>query len=141
MSRFDAVRTTVIVALLAAAVAGVITGTQLTIEDEAWPGRGGVKAVLQMSMLFATYAFAVALPVGLLLWLTLSRALKDSGAPAHVLAGAAIGGLVHILVCIAIRERIDGSEDFLGGTAAGAAAGWLWGRVVSRKGREVIANG
>ena len=123
------------VAGVAALIAGSITGTLLTIEDEAWPGRGGMKAVLQISVLFSAYAFAVALAVGALLSLTLSPLLAKASRPGpfvHLLAGLPLGLGVHLLVDAAIGERIDSAEDWLGGTAAGAAAGPLWWFLVQR---------
>lgn len=121
------------VAAAAALIAGSITGTLLTIEDEAWPGRGGLKAVLQISALFTGYAFAVALAVGVLLSVTLSSLMARRGPFAHLLAGLPIGLGVHLLIDAAIGERIDSVEDWLGGTLGGAAAGPLWWRLVQRR--------
>lgn len=122
----------VAVAAVAALIAGSVTGTLLTIEDEAWPGRGGLKAVLQISALFSAYAFAVALAVGALLAVALSPLMAKRGPLAHLLAGLPIGLGVHLLVDAAIGERIDSAEDWLGGTLAGAAAGPLWWLLVQR---------
>lgn len=121
------------VAGVAALIAGSITGTLLTIEDEAWPGRGGLEAVLQISALFTGYAFAVALAAGALLSVTLSPLMAGRGPIAHLLAGLALGLCVHLLVDVAIGERIDSAEDWLGGTLAGAAAGLLWWLLVQRR--------
>jgi hypothetical protein len=120
------------VAAAAALIAGSVTGTLLTIEDEAWPGRGGYEAVFQMSLLFTGYAFAVALSVGVLLSFTLSPLMARRGPLAHLLAGLPIGLAVHLLVDAAIGERIDSAEDWVGGTLAGAAAGPLWWLLVQR---------
>lgn len=120
-------------AAVAALIAGSITGTLLTVEDEAWPGRGGMKAVFQRSALFTGYAFAVALAVGALLSVTLSRLMAGRGPLAHLMAGLPIGLGVHLLVDVAIGERIDSAEDWLGGTLAGAAAGPLWWLLVQRR--------
>lgn len=120
------------VAGAAALIAGSVTGTLLTIEDEAWPGRGGLEAVLQISALFSAYAFAVALAVGALFSATLSPLMARRGPFAHLLAGLPLGLSVHLLVDVAIGERIDSAEDWLGGTAAGAAAGPLWWLLVQR---------
>ncbi len=122
----------VAVAAAAALVAGCITGTLLTIEDEAWPERGGLEAVVQISALFTGYAFAVALAVGALLSVTLSPLMARRSPLAHLLAGLPLGLGVHLLVDIAIGERIDSAEDWLGGTLAGAAAGPLWWLLVQR---------
>jgi hypothetical protein len=119
-------------AAVAALIAGSITGTLLTIEDEAWPGRGGMKAVLQISALFTGYAFAVAFAAGALLSVTLSPLMARRGPLAHLLAGLPLGLGVHVLVDVAIGERIDSAEDWLGGTLAGAAAGPLWWLLVQR---------
>jgi hypothetical protein len=120
------------VAGVSALIAGSITGTLLTIEDEAWPGRGGFKAVLQISALFTGYAFAAALAAGAVLSITLSPLLARRGPVAHLLAGLPIGLGVHLLVDSAIGERIDSAEDWLGGTLAGAAAGPMWWLLVQR---------
>ena len=122
----------VAVAAVAALVAGSITGTFLTIEDDAWPERGGMKAVVQISILFTGYAFAVALAVGALLSLTLSPLMARRGPLAHLFAGLPLGLGVHLLVDAAIGERIDSAEDWLGGTLAGASAGPLWWFLVQR---------
>lgn len=134
----------VAVAGAAALVAGCVTGTQLTVEDEAWPARGGLKAVLQMSLLFTGYAFPVALGVGALLSLTLSPLVARAGGAGpgpHLLAGLALGLAVHLLVDVAIGERIDSSEDWLGGTLAGGAAGPLWWFLVQRHLKKESRNG
>ncbi|HEX8513703.1 MAG TPA: hypothetical protein VF688_11430 [Allosphingosinicella sp.] len=123
----------VAVAAVAALIAGSITGTLLTIEDEAWPGRGGMKAIFQISALFTGYAFAVALAVGALLSVTLSPLMARRGPLAHLLAGLPLGLSVHLLVDAAIGERIDSPQDWLGGTLAGAAAGPLWWHVFQRR--------
>lgn len=124
------------VAAAAALIAGSITGTLLTIEDEAWPARGGMKAVFQVSALFSGYAFAVALAVGALLSVTLAPLMARRGPIAHLLAGLPLGLSVHLLVDVAIGERIDSAEDWLGGTLAGAAAGPLWWHLVQSRLRE-----
>jgi hypothetical protein len=121
------------VAGLAALIAGSVTGTLLTTEDEAWPGRGGMKAVLQISALFSGYAFAVALAVGALLSVTLSPLMAKRGPLAHLLAGLPLGLSVHLMVDVAIGEHIDSAEDWLGGTLAGAAAGPLWWLLMRRE--------
>ncbi|HEX8309078.1 MAG TPA: hypothetical protein VF645_11750 [Allosphingosinicella sp.] len=121
------------VAAVAALIAGCITGTLLTIEDEAWPARGGMKAVVQISALFSAYALPVTLAVGALLAITLSPLMARRGPFAHLLAGLPIGLGIHFLVDVAIGERIDSPEDWLGGTAAGAAAGPLWWLLVQRR--------
>lgn len=121
------------VAGVAALIAGSITGTLLTIEDEAWPGRGGMKAVFQISVLFTGYAFAVALVVGALLSVTLSPLMARRGPFAHLLAGTPLGLGLHFLVDTAIGEPIDSARDWLGGTLAGAAAGPLWWLLVQRR--------
>ncbi len=120
------------VAAIAALIAGSVTGTLLTIEDEAWPGRGGLKAVVQVSILFTGYAFAVALAVGVLLWVGLSPLMARRGPLAHGLAGLSVGLGAHLLVDAAIGERIDSAEDWLGGALAGAAAGPSWWLLVQR---------
>jgi hypothetical protein len=137
----DHVRRVFPIAVVAALVAGTITGTQLTIEDDAWPRRGGLEAVLQISLLFTGYALAVTLPVGLLMGAALDRPMASSGPFAHAAVGAAIGCAVHLLVFLAIRERIDGSEDFIGGTIAGAVAGLLWWKLARREQRKAVAHG
>ena len=114
------------VAGAAALIAGCITGTLLTIEDEAWPARGGFKAVIQISALFTAYAFPLALAVGALLAVTLSPLLARRAPLAHLLAGLPLGLGVHLLVDAAIGERIDSLQDWIGGALAGAAAGPLW---------------
>jgi hypothetical protein len=120
------------VAAVAALVAGSITGTFLTLEDEAWPGRGGIKALLQISALFTGYAFAVALAAGALLSATLSPLMVRRGPLAHLLAGLPLGLGIHLLVDVAIGERIDSADDWIGGALAGAAAGPLWWLLVQR---------
>ncbi len=129
------------VAGVAALVAGSITGTLLTLEDEAWPGRGGIEAVLQISALFTGYAFAVALAAGALLSVTLSPLLAPRGPVAHLLAGLPLGLGVHLLVDAAIGERIDSAEDWVGGTLAGGAAGPLWWFLVQRHLEKATRNG
>ena len=114
------------VAAVAALIAGCITGTLLTLEDEAWPERGGLKAVIQISALFSAYALPVALAVGALLAVTVSPLLARRGPLAHLLAGLPLGLGVHLLVDAAIGERIDSPQDWIGGALAGAAAGPLW---------------
>lgn len=121
------------VAAVAALIAGCATGTILTVEDEAWPERGGLEAVLQISALFSGYAFAVALTAGALLSLTLSPLMAGRGPVAHLLAGLPLGLGVHLLVDVGIGERIDSAEDWLGGTLAGAAAGPLWWLLLQRR--------
>lgn len=121
------------VAAVAAPIAGSITGTFLTVEDEAWPERGGLEAVLQISALFTGYAFAVALAAGALLSVTLSPLMARRGPIAHGLASLPLGLGVHLLVDAAIGERIDSPEDWLGGTLAGASAGPLWWLLVQRR--------
>src|SRR5688500_11103593 len=121
------------VAVVAALIAGSITGTLLTIEDEAWPARGGLKAVLQISALFSAYAFPVALALGALLLVTLSPLMARRGPLAHLLAGLPLGLGAHLMVDVSIGERIDSVEDWLGGAAAGAAAGPLWWLLVQRR--------
>ena len=122
----------VTVAGVAALIAGCITGTLLTVEDEAWPARGGMKAVFQISTLFTGYAFAVALAAGALLSVAVSPLMARRGPLAHLLTGLPLGLSVHLLVDVAIGERIDSAEDWLGGTLAGAAAGPLWWFLVQR---------
>jgi hypothetical protein len=117
----------------AALIAGCVTGTLLTIEDEAWPARGGLKAVFQISLLFTAYAFAVALSAGALLSAILSPLMRRRGPLAHLAAGLPIGLGIHLLVDLAIGERIDSPEDWLGGSLAGAAAGPLWWLLVQRR--------
>ena len=92
-----------------------------------------MKAVFQISALFTGYAFAVALAVGALLAVTLSPLLARRGPLAHLLAGLPIGLGVHLLVDAAIGERIDSAQDWIGGAAAGAAAGPLWWLLVQRR--------
>lgn len=121
------------VAAVAALIAGCVTGTLLTVEDEAWPGRGGIEAVLQISALFSVYAFPVALAAGALLAVTLAPLMERRGPLAHLLAGLPAGLCVHLLVDAAIGERIDSAEDWLGGSLAGAAAGPLWWLLVRRR--------
>ncbi|HLL31153.1 MAG TPA: hypothetical protein VK403_09180 [Allosphingosinicella sp.] len=128
----------------AALIAGFVTGTQLTLEDEAWPARGGIKGLLQTCALFTAYAFAVALAVGALLAATLSPLIARAGGAGpwtHLLAGLGLGLAVHLLVAAAIGERIDSSEDWLGGTLAGGAAGPLWWFLVQRHLKKASANG
>ena len=113
----------------AALVAGTITGTQVTVEDPVWPERGGIEALVQICLMFTAYGFAVAVAMGVLASVTLAPLMARAGltgAGPHVAAGLALGLAVHLLVDIAIRERIDGTEDWLGGTIAGAVAGLLW---------------
>jgi hypothetical protein len=131
----------VAVAAVAALIAGSITGTLLTIEDEAWPARGGLTAVLQISALFSAYAFAVALAAGALLTATLSPVMARRGPLAHLLAGLPLGLSVHLLVDAAIGERIDSAEDWVGGTLAGGAAGPLWWFLVQRHLEKASRNG
>jgi hypothetical protein len=131
----------VAVAGVAALIAGSITGTLLTIEDEAWPGRGGIEAVLQISALFTGYAFAVALAIGALLSVTLSPLLARRGPLAHLLAGLPLGLGVHLLVDAAIGEPIDSAEDWVGGTLAGGAAGPIWWFLVQRHLEKATRNG
>jgi hypothetical protein len=121
------------VAAVAALVAGCVTGTLLTVEDEAWPGRGGMKAVIQISALFSLYAFPAALAAGALLAVTLAPLMVRRGPAAHLLAGLPLGVGIHLLVDAAIGERIDSAEDWLGGALAGAAAGPLWWLLVRRR--------
>jgi len=131
-------------AAAAALIAGTVTGTLLTIRDEAWPGRGGMEAVAQSSLLFSAYAFAVALPIGALLAATLSPVMRRpafANPAAHVLVGLLIGVVVHLLVDFAIHERIDRAEDFLGGALAGAAAGLSWWFAVQRHEQKAHLNG
>lgn len=128
-------------AAVAALIAGTITGTLLTIEDEAWPGRGGMEAVVQMSLLFSGYAFLVALPVGAALAFTLSplmAAWRVGGPLLHAAIGAAIGLLVHLTVDLGIGERIEEAEDFLGGTLGGAAAALIWWFAVQRHEQKAV---
>ncbi len=120
------------VAAVAALIAGSITGTLLTVEDEAWPARGGLEAALRISALFTGYAFAVALAAGALLAATLSPLMARRRPLAHLFAGLPLGLGLHLLVDVAIGERIDSAEDWLGGTLAGAAAGPLWWLLVQR---------
>jgi hypothetical protein len=132
------------IAVAAALIAGSITGTLLTIEDEAWPGRGGLKAVWQISLLFSGYAFLVALPVGGLLSTTLSPALlrfKLASPLPNLVVGSALGLLVHLTVDVSIQERIDAPEDFLGGIIAGGAAGLLWWFAVQRHEKRALLHG
>ncbi|HEX9964972.1 MAG TPA: hypothetical protein VGB04_08305 [Allosphingosinicella sp.] len=129
------------VAAVAALIAGCITGTLLVIEDEAWPGRGGLKAVLQVSALFTGYAFAVALAAGALLSVTLSPLMTRRGPLAHLLAGLPLGFGLHLLADAFIGERIDSAEDWLGGTLAGAAAGPFWWFLVQRHFEKASPNG
>ena len=129
------------VAAVAAVIAGSVTGTLLTIDDEAWPGRGGMKAMFQISALFSAYAFAIALPAGILLSLTLAPAMARAGPVAHVVAGLLIGLALHLLVDLAIGERIDAWEDFIGGALAGAAAALLWWATGQRRERRTTSNG
>ena len=133
----------VLVAGAAALIAGCIAGTQLTIEDEAWPGRGGLEAVLQISALFTAYAFPIALALGALLSVTLSPLMTRAGGGFWpcLAAGLALGLAAHLLVDAAIGERIDSSEDWLGGTAGGAVAGALWWFLVQRHLKKASPNG
>ena len=133
MTRSERGARLVAVAAVAALIAGCITGTLLTIEDEAWPERGGMKAIFQISTLFTGYAFAVALAVGALLWITLSPVMARRGPLAHLLAGLPMGLGAHLLVDVAIGERINSPQDWIGGTLAGAAAGPLWWLLVQRR--------
>jgi hypothetical protein len=104
----------------------------LTIEDEAWPARGGFKALIQISALFTAYALPLALAVGSLLAVTLSPLMTRRGPLAHLLAGLPIGLGVHLLADVAIGERIDSPQDWIGGALAGAAAGPLWWLLAQR---------
>lgn len=128
-------------AAVAALIAGTITGTLLTIKDEAWPERGGMEAVVQISLLFSGYAFLLALPIGAALALTLAplMASRRAGGPLlHAAIGLAIGLLAHLLVDIGIGERIDRPEDFIGGTLAGGAAGLIWWFSVQRHEQKAV---
>ena len=119
-------------------IAGCIAGTQLTIEDPVWPERGGIEALVQICLLFTGYAFVVAVAVGAAASFILPPIMARAGIAgpyAHAAAGLVLGLSVHLLVDLAIRERIDGSEDWLGGTVAGAAAGLLWW-FLNRRGRQ-----
>lgn len=132
------------IALLAAAIAGSITGTQLTIEDEAWPGRGGYEAVVQISLLFTLYALVVTVPLGALLSATLAPFMARRGLDRplpHLMVGLATGTAAHLLVDVAIRERIDGAEDFVGGMVAGGVAGLLWWNGSRRDQEKAEENG
>ena len=132
------------VAGAAALIVGGITGTQLTLEDPVWPERGGIEGLLQTCALFTVYAFAVALAVGALLSVTLSPLMArrgPSGPLAHLLAGIPLGLSVHLLVDVAIGERLDSAEDWLGGTIAGGAAGPLWWFLVQRHLEKAFDNG
>ena len=123
------------IAATAALIAGFVTGTLLTIRDEAWPGRGGMEAIFQTGLLFSAYAFLITLPVGAALAFTLSPLLAGStldGPTLHVVIGLALGLLVSLIVDLGIGERIDRAEDFLGGTLAGGAAALLWWFKVQR---------
>jgi hypothetical protein len=124
------------VAAVAALIAGCITGTQLTIEDHAWPARGGMEAVVQISILFTLYAFPVALAAGAFAWFALQPLMARAGLDgpiSHLAVGLLLGLAVHLLVDLGIRERIDGSEDFAGGAVAGGVAGLLWWLLVRRR--------
>lgn len=129
------------IAAIAAAIAGTVTGTFLVMEDEAWPARGGYKAVLQLSALFTLYALVVTVPLGFALSLMLSPLMRPFGALEHMLAGTVIGTAAHLVVDLAIAERIDGAEDFLGGALAGATAGLLWWFSNQRHRTEGRVNG
>jgi hypothetical protein len=132
------------VAGAAALVAGSVTGTLLTLEDPVWPERGGLEGLLQACALFTAYAFAVALAVGALLAVTLSPLMEKAGRPgplAHLLASLPLGLGVHLLVDVAIGERVDSAGDWLGGTVAGGAAGPLWWFLVQRHLKKASRNG
>jgi hypothetical protein len=131
------------VAGAAALIAGSITGTLLTLEDPAWPARGGMKDLLQACALFTAYAFAIATAAGALLSATLSRlmARRGAGPLPHLLAGLPLGLGIHLLADVAIAERIDSARDWLGGTLAGAAAGPLWWFLVQRHLEKASSNG
>ena len=131
-------------AAVAALIAGSMTGTLLVIDDEAWPGRGGMEAVFQISALFSAYAFPVAAPVGVaLLWGLSPRMQRPPFAnpAAHLGAGLLLGLLVHLAVDLVIGERIDSREDFIGGTLAGGVAGLLWWFSVQRHESRKLSNG
>ena len=133
-----------LVAGAAALVNGCILGTQMTIEDEAWPARGGIEALIQMWLIFGAYSFIVATAVGALLSVTLSPLMANAGIGGPTLflcLGLLLGLSIHLLADIAIRERIDSSEDFLGGTVAGGVAGLLWWYSVQRHIQKVRSNG
>ena len=132
VKRGEWVRRLIAVAAVAALIAGSVTGTLVTLEDEAWPGRGGLKAVLQISLLFTGYAFPISLAVGALLAVSLSPLTAKRGPLGHLLAALPIGLGVHLLIDAAIGERIDSAQDWIGGAAAGAAAGPLWWLLVQR---------
>jgi hypothetical protein len=123
----------------AALITGFVTGTLITIRDEAWPGRGGTETIFQIGFLFSAYAFLIALPLGTALSFTLSPVMAATGLNnplLHLAIGLLIGLLAHLLVDVGIGERIDRSEDFLGGTLAGGAAGLLWWFFVQRHEEE-----
>jgi hypothetical protein len=128
----------------AALIAGFVTGSLLTLQDPAWPGRGGLKGLVQTCALFTFYAFAAALAIGALLSVALSPAMARSGSGGAVLLlllGLLLGLAAHLAVDLAIGERIDSPEDFLGGTLAGAAAGPLWWFLVQRHLKKAPPNG
>ena len=129
------------IAGIAAAIAGTVTGTFLVVEDEAWPARGGYEAILQLSTMFTIYALVVTVPLGFALSVTLSPLMRRFGAAEHLVMGAVIGAAAHLLVDLAIAERVDGLEDFLGGALAGIAAGLLWWFSNRRLQTEARAHG
>ena len=131
-------------AAAAALIAGSVTGTLSTMRDEAWPGRGGMEAVFQISLLFSAYCFVVTTAVGILLAGTLSPLMRRPGLGnpgAHFAVGLLVGLAIHLLVDLAIGERIDRAEDFLGGTLAGGAAGLIWWFAVQRHEQKAPSNG
>jgi hypothetical protein len=74
------------VAAVAASIAGGITAIQLTLDDLARPGRGGIEGPPQRLALSSASAFAAALFVGALLSVTLSPSMARRGG---AVAGAA----------------------------------------------------
>ena len=144
MTSAQKARRLVAIAAVAAVIAGSITGTLLTIDDEAWPARGGIEAVFQISALFSAYAFPIALLVGVLLSLTLFPLMRRGGVDGvgvHVIIGLLIGAAVHLLVDVAINDQIDEVRDVIGGTLAGGAAGLIWWFAVRRHEQRASRNG
>ena len=144
MNRRRKVYRLIAIAGIAGLIAGFVTGTLFVTGDEAWPARGGMQAVFQVSALFSAYCFLLALAVGALLSISLSPLMLRRGlanARNCVLAGALTGLAVHLLVDVAIREPIDEVQDILAGLLAGAAAGLLWWVGVQRHELKANTNG
>ena len=120
-----------------AAVAGVIMGVEITLDDPVWPERGGVEGLLQACLIF----FAWSLPPSALTAATLFLLIRRIGAGGPAITLLTLAGAAVQAGALWVEALLAGAgpfpwRDLAPSAAVGAMAGVLSpmaGRPRSRK--------